>query len=348
MKSNKWMYQVAGILAAITIILLAIPFVKNLGTSDKDFAFPDTTKISRIILINVAGDTADLTLDSGVWHINHEYKVKAFAIKNLLETIKHVKVDYPVSNAGHNNVLKEMMQNNTKVAIYTNEDTPEKVFFVGGPNVTNSGTFMIMEINGKMAKRPYVTSVLGGAGYLSGNFTAKEDDWRSNEIFAYPSKEIKSIKLEYLLKPEGSFEIDNSNPEKPTISPILGTNANTAQADTKRLIEYISYFQSGYAENYISYYENIDTLLMTTPYCNMTILDTKGNKNLLRIYHKPISERSKQQFDEQGNLMEYDMDKFIGATNNDKEFVLIQFYSFGKFFKKYFQFFDAAPAITTK
>jgi hypothetical protein len=46
--------------------------------------------------------------------------------------------------------------------------------------------------------------------------------------------------------------------------------------------------------------------------------------------------------------MEYDMDKFIGAINNDKEFVLIQFYSFGKFFKQYMQFFGQATSVAKK
>ena len=348
MKKNRWMYLLAGLLIVMAIVLICIPYIKNLQESDKAFAIKNIEKVNRILLINNSGDTADLTLDKNAWHVNHKFKVKAFAIKNLLETIQYVKVDYPVSKAGHNNVLKDLMQNNTRVAIFTGDSEPEKVYYVGGPNVTNTGTFMIMELAGEMAKRPYVTSIIGGAGYLTGNYTAKADDWRSNQIFSYPSKDIKSIKIEYPLKPDGSFEIDNTNPTKPTITPLLSTSATTIPADNKRLIEYINYFNEGYAENYISYYQNIDTILMTTAYCNITIVGNKGDKNLLRIYHKPISERSKQQFDEQGNPMEYDMDKFIGAINNDKEFVLIQFYSFGKFFKQYMQFFGQATSVSKK
>lgn len=339
MKKNKWLYLTVFILVLASLVIVLVPMLRNLQTSDKNFAVEDVSSITRIVLTNTEGDSSDLTFEKGEWSINHQYKVRKFAIQNLLETLKNVKVDYPVSKAGHNNVIKDLMQSNVHVQIFTGGKKPSKTFYVGGPNVSNTGTFMIMEHDGKIAERPYVTSVLGGAGYLTGNFSAKPDDWRTREIFAYASATIKSIKIEYMLHPEGSFEINNDNINKPTIIPLAGTKNIDGLPDTKRLIEYIGYFNSGYAENFINEYEHIDTFLMTVPYCLMTITDSKGTKNLIRIYHKPVTERTKKQFDEQGNPMTYDTDKYIAAINHDKEFALIQFYSFGKFFKKYFQFF---------
>lgn len=339
MKKNKWPYLLVFILLLASLVIVLVPMLRNLQASDKNFAVEDVSSITRIVLTNTEGDSSDLTFEKGEWFINHQYKVRKFAIQNLLETLKNVKVDYPVSKAGHNNVIKDLMQSNVHVQIFTGGKKPSKTFYVGGPNVSNTGTFMIMERNGKIAERPYVTSVLGGAGYLTGNFSAKPDDWRTREIFAYASATIKSIRIEYMLHPEGSFEINNDNVNKPTIIPLACTKNIDGLPDTKRLIEYIGYFNSGYAENFINEYENIDTFLMTVPYCLMTITDSKGTKNLIRIYHKPVTERTKKQYDEQGNPMTYDTDKYIAAINHDKEFALIQFYSFGKFFKKYFQFF---------
>ena len=346
MKKNKWLYLMVFVLVIVSLVLILVPIISNLRASDKNFAVEDVSTITQIVLTNTAGDSSDLTLDNGEWYINHQYKVRKFAIQNLLETLKNVKVDYPVSKAGHNNVIKDLMQSNIHVQIFTGGKKPSKTFYVGGPNVSNTGTFMIMEHHGKIAERPYVTSVLGGAGYLS----AKPDDWRTREIFAYASSEIKTIKIEYKLQPEGSFEINNENINQPSIVPLTGTKAIDGAPDTKRLIEYIGYFSSGYAENYINEYEHIDTFLMTIPYCLMTITDQKGHKNLIRIYRKPVTERTKKQFDEQGNPMTYDTDKYIAAINQDKEFALIQFYSFGKFFKKYFQFFGrpSTPISSTK
>jgi hypothetical protein len=54
----------------------------------------------------------------------------------------------------------------------------------------------------------------------------------------------------------------------------------------------------------------------------------------------PTTERTKTQYDPMGNKVQFDSDKFIALVNEGKDYALIQYYVFGKYFKRYDQFFN--------
>lgn len=344
MARNKIIIIAVCILLLACLMIFVKPMIAKMGFDEKAFAVENTQDITKIILSNTIGNKSELTKENGVWMINHQYKCREKVIESLLNTIKNVRADYPVSKSGHNNVMKMLVSFNTRVEIYTNSKTAVKTYYVGGANVTGDGTFMIMENNHQMAKRPYVTKVLGVSGALTPYYIADPKPWRSRELFAYAPKDIKNISLSYPAKMDASFSIDNSG-SAPRISPISSTLMPVGiAADSMKLFEYLSYFEKTFAENYVNEYQHIDTLKATTPYCIMKISDKNNKVNTLTIYSLPTNERSKTQYDRTGNKVTYDSDRFIGLVNDGKDFVLIQYYVFGKYFKRYQQFFNNAAA----
>jgi hypothetical protein len=341
MTRNKIIIIVVAVLLLACLILFVKPYLNSLSFNEKAFAIEHTEKISKVILTNTKGQKTELSKENNIWMLNHQYKAREQVVLNLLNALSNIKADYPVSKSGHNNVMKMLLSNNTKVEVYMDDDTQaSKIFYVGGANVTGDGTFMILENKGKMAERPYVTKMLGVSGALTPYFIADPRPWRSREIFAYKANEIKNISIKYPQNMDASFMIDNCG-KQPTISSYNNANTiNNIPADSARLFEYISYYEKTFAENYINEYDNIDTTVNTTPYCIMTITDKKDSVNTLNIYRMPTTERTKTQYDAAGNKVPYDSDKFIGLINDKKDYVLIQYYVFGKYFKRYEQFFN--------
>jgi hypothetical protein len=72
----------------------------------------------------------------------------------------------------------------------------------------------------------------------------------------------------------------------------------------------------------------------------MKITDKSNKENTLTIYNMPTTERTKTQYDPMGNKVQFDSDKFIALVNEGKDYALIQYYVFGKYFKRYDQFFN--------
>jgi len=67
----------------------------------------------------------------------------------------------------------------------------------------------------------------------------------------------------------------------------------------------------------------------------LTVENKKGEKKSIDIYYMPVNKRSKTQFDEKGNRMLYDIDRYYAIMNEGKDYILIQNYVFGKVLKTY-------------
>ena len=51
-----------------------------------------------------------------------------------------------------------------------------------------------------------------------------------------------------------------------------------------------------------------------------------------------VNKRSKTQFDDRGQRVKYDVDRLFALMNNGKDFVIIQYYVFGKILLGYDDF----------
>jgi len=55
-----------------------------------------------------------------------------------------------------------------------------------------------------------------------------------------------------------------------------------------------------------------------------------GSKQQLTIYYIPVNKRSKTQFNQAGERVLYDVDRYYATSDNNKEVIMIQEYVFGK------------------
>ena len=301
------------------------------------FAWKNTEELQRIVLKSADGNKMELVKQQGGWKINGKYAPKADALQALLEVLQRVEYLYPVPKAAHDHVVRELLTESIVVELYTTDQQPVKKYWVGGATLDGKGTYMLLERNGKPASRPYITYIPGFRGYLTTRYQPDEAGWRSRQIFALQPEQIQEMRLIYPADSQRSFIIVQPRPGQFDLKPIT-ESFRIADTPTHRYIrQYLGVFENIHAEAFSPDNSSKDSLKQTTPWCHFLVTDTTGKQTRLALYRMPVMKRTKSvQTDATGG--EYDGDRFYFWLN-DTDFGILQYYVWGKTFRKYNDFF---------
>ena len=343
-------------IAIILVIILGSAsfwyIVKNgkstLNAQMRSFAVADTAAINKIFLADKNGRT--ITLERGTegkWTLNGKYDVRMDALKTLLVTIKRVDVKEPVGKRAQDNVIKRISAKAIKCEIYQN-NVLTKAYYVGTETQDNTGTYMIMidPETMKTMEKPFITYIPGFEGYLTTRYFTEEQGWRGRGIFNYNPNDIKSVKMETPFTPEKGYELTVKGNNDYVIMPS-GSNKPLDNVDYITVKQYLSYFQSLSFESFevdINQ-KQIDSVLKCQPINIITVTDNKGNVNKVRFFARAPKPGALDQ--KTGQLLQFDTERMDALLNNGKDFVMVQYYMFGKVmpFAEYFQKGKSSPAI---
>lgn len=330
---KTYLYLIILLLLTATAYFLLNKDSGTIPESEKEFAVKDIENISKILL--AGKDERKIVLEKTAygWSVNNEYLARQDGIDNLLKTIRDVRADYPVPKNQKNSVVKQLATSATKVEIYDTKLKRIKTYYVGDATNQYKGTYMILED----AENPFVTSIPGFQGFLSTRYFLDLEEWKDRIIFRYQPEHIKNISIEYPQNPTSGFTLCVITPDTFSISKSEKPN-ETIKYNTEKVKLFISFFQRAGAEAYNNANSLKDSILQTTPFCIISVQDTTDYVNEIKFYHKPLDKRTKQQFDEQGNPMPYDMDRYFASVNKGKDFMLVQDFVFGKFFRTWKDF----------
>ena len=302
-----------------------------------DFAYTQTDNLQRIVLKSADGQKMELVKKEGQWKVNGKYAPKADAMQSLLDAISRVKFLYPVPRAAHDHVLRDLMIEAIRVELYAGEEEPEKSYWVGGATLDGKGTYMLLERNGKPASRPYITYIPGFRGFLTARYIPDENSWRSRQIFAYTPEQIRSMQLVYPADSQRSFSIRQNAPGRYSLHPIAASYQIPDTPTTRYIRQYLGVFENIHAEAFSPENTSRDSLRLTIPWCQFQITDTSGKETRLALYRMPVMKRTKSVLsDDQGSS--FDGDRFYFWLN-DTDFGILQYYVWGKTFRKYNDFF---------
>ncbi len=316
---------VAGIAAYLMVINKPWTTLKG---ELKDFAIQDTAVITKIFLADKTGRSVLLQKQlNQTWLVNGIHKADQKKVDLLLATMKQVQVRNPLAESEFNTVVAKMAANSVKSEFYKN-DKLIKTIYVGGQTNDNTGTFMMID----GASTPYVTHIPGFVGYLTPRFNTEAIRWKSKEVFVLPAEDIATIGITYPQDAAASFIIDNTG-----VSPVLKDSNNQIHpADVGFLKYYAASFYNIYFEGYVEDVKPIqhDSIRATPVFCLMEVKQKSTGKTIrLQIHKKGVNRRSTQQFDEEGNKLTIDRDKYFAFLNDEKDVVYIQDYVFRNLFK---------------
>lgn len=304
---------------------------KHTVEAEQAFYLDNTDNVTKIFMADKGGKKVLLEKVDGVWMVNGKYTAFKAKVNVLLETIRRIRVDYPVTERMYNNVIKELATTSTKVEIYENNNAkPSKVYFVGGETLDGLGTPMIMEIEGKVASNPYVVHIPGFTGNVNPRYFLDEKDWRSTTIFDHQIDDIKEVSVQWAYAPQQSFTFRRNEKngfdmlENTENLPLFVTGVN----------QYLNSFTYINAESIENDHPRKEYVLSNEkPFLKMRLVPMKGEAIEMEVYKMEVSQRSKTHFDAEGNPVQYDVDRYWALVNNDLGFVGIQEFVFGKLFR---------------
>ncbi|HNR19748.1 MAG TPA: DUF4340 domain-containing protein [Bacteroidia bacterium] len=330
MKSNKITFLVVIILLGITAYFIYTKKAGTIRTELRDFAVQDTASITKIFIADRKGykTTLERTAEK-TWTVNGKYTALPKAVNILLETIKKVEVRSPVGKAAYNSVIKDLGTDGTKVEIYAG-DKNIKTYYVGQPTQDMLGTFMFIE----NSTTPFVTHIPGFNGFLSTRFTAKPDDWKSKIILAYNDAALKEITVVDPKDSVKSFKVKKTEND----FQLFSSPASTVATDIfkSKIAAYINHFIKlpyEYEETLIKK-DLKDSILSTTPYKTLEVLNVNGKMDKIIFYRKPPVQGTLTSNDpETGKLRPFDPDRMFVIWNTDTNFYAVQYFVWEPVFK---------------
>lgn len=323
-------YIIIGVLLLLTGFSIYVYKHKNksttVDTDARDFKFKDTSAITKIFIADKEGDQSILIKTKNGWVVNNKYPCRPDALMNLMEVIKHIEVKMPVSKNAKNGVLKIMSATALKVEIYAGEEKV-KQYYIGHETPDSEGTYVLLSDpeTGENYKDPFVAFIPGFQGFLTPRFIAKEGEWRDRVVMNFTPPQMKQIKLQNIQHPDSSFTIEILNTTTFKLKNAAGKNLNF---DQNKMKQYLAYFQNvSYEALFTGRHKKLeDSLTALKPFIILSVSTNDFRTNDYKFYYKQPTSLNP----EHGVVYKYDPDRLYLHYDSDKEWALIQFFTFGK------------------
>lgn len=341
MKRNRFLLILTILIVIIGSLFLINREYTTLDDAESGFAVEDTASITKIFIVDKNNNSVKLTKQApGKWILNDDLNAHNYYVTMLLRTMKELTVRYPVPMAARDNVIRRMASIGRKVEVYQEvyrinlfdrlklfpHEKLTRVYYVGDATQDNRGTYMLMED----ATQPYVVFLPSLRGFIATRYSTDIDSWREQIIFRTPLQEFSSVTIEFLEEPEESFIVrarDDGN-----FSLELLENGRQMPYDTLRMLQFVTAFKD------IRYESNLNNKLdaayidsiASGPMAHIISLAEKdGDTTLVKTFRKGGFSQIFE--DVEGVSMHpFDLDRLYAYLNDDKDFVLIQYFVFDR------------------
>lgn len=321
--NNKKIILIVIILSGLVALIIKNHLSHSSSTitsSEAQFNIDDTASITQVFIADSKGNQVTIQrVDENSWQFPNGNKVNQHTVNILLETVKLMRIKSPVSKARYDKTIRDLSTIATKVEFYTGSDTPSKVIYVGTPNQTHTGNYMMIE----NSSLPYLVHIEGFNGFLSPRFSPFENDWKVKTIFNSDPSMISEIKLSFPNQPAKNWVI------KKGITGVFelynGLEVPEKNWDTGYVVDYLERFRNinfeGWEETKTPIF--IDSVRNSTPLEIYSVTTLDGKTTTVKTFKKPLASG----LDIEGNPIDHDQDRMY-ATINDDEFVIIQYFVF--------------------
>lgn len=314
MKNKRWIY-----LGICVVVIFAFYYLGNHRwwghVVKRDFAFADTGKLTRIFMANKQGKQVLLEKKEDRWLIDGEEVYKPW-VSQLMETIARVEVKSPVPKGAFDDVVRAMAVSNVKVELWAGDELVKR-YFVGGPTGTHDGTYMLMD----GSDEPFITEIRGFDGYLTPRYNVNAQVWRSRQLVLVNAASIKQIRVQRPKQPEASFTLTISGDRW-----LLNGQPLKASGKAQYYRELVSKL------SFEGYLEQADTasirrdLNREVPYFQLDVTDASGKVQQVKIFQKPVDQRTKQQFTPEGVPLQTDPERYYILVSRMNQVLLGQDY----------------------
>lgn len=318
MKRNLIYLLVLIVLGFITYYFVFKEHEETFPKSEANFMVEDTDEIETIFLSSLHGENLKFTKKGSEWVINDSIEIVQTLVQDLLQALREQRAVQPVRLSFHDQVIREMSSNSSKVEIYTKEGKTH-TFYVAQNASPDNLTYMLTD----GAKRPYVVKLPMQNIFLGIRYNTKLSNWRSRKIMFAKAEDIESIDVRYADSIHYSFQLKVQEGKTPTVS---GSKIIESALNEKRVQAYLGMWDSLYCLGYETRNKIKDTIFSSgKKLADITLRKKDKTQQTLSLYFKPISKGTKGMLDIGGE--KYDFDVFIGWLNNRDMIVITRNYA---------------------
>jgi len=173
---------------------------------------------------------------------------------------------------------------------------------------------------------PFIVHLMKLRGFVAPRYSTREEDWRDHSVFKTKLSDIKSVTMEIPADPGQSFEIMQ---DEDIHLKSLESGELVAKYDTMKMLNFLSAFADLRYEALMNKLDSafIDSITSSLPFHIITLEETNGKVTAIKTFHK---DNDAGRFDLEGNIYVNDLDRAYALVNDERDFVMIQFFVFDK------------------
>ena len=305
-----------------------------------DFAVPDTSSITKVILRDKKPSSVTLERTAKGWVVDSVHPVRKDAIEVLLKTLSEVRLKNFVTESAVPEINERMAVYGKLVEVFVGEQRV-KHYIVGTETPDMLGTYYKMVV----AELPFSVYIQGFNGYLSTRFFTESTLWRDRTIFGLAPESIKNIEMVLPQDPSGGWMITRQNLKEidgPLLEPaatpehwsmVDGEYKVVPVNDPLALYTVVKSLQTLKYEGAIIPSDNVwakkDSIFASTPAFELLVNTADGQELRTRAFYKK-PEGQQQAAD--GTAHVWDPDRFY-AELPDGRMALIQRYGWRNLLK---------------
>lgn len=252
---------------------------KGFVTADRNFSVKNMDEVTKIVIKQPNLQPIIFTKKGKGWIMNEKYDVDPDVFINIQSVLERITLSYVPPKQSVPNIMESIQKNGIQVDIYTQDNKPDKIYYIGSDTKDGSGTNMVMG----GSSQPYIMQLPGLIGGLRSRFEQPAYNYRDKTLFKFNPNDIKTIKIEYVKDNLSSFEITNGS--HPTIKPLINLPSNpTGQPNETNLKYYISQFEHMGTEGIVNDVPEKDSLLTNAPNTLLTITTIDNQQHLYKFY----------------------------------------------------------------
>lgn len=329
MRKNIIYLLIVSVLAFATYWFVFREDGQSFSQSEANFTVSDTSKISKIFMTDIQGNTVTLSRKDKEWLLDNKYIANWDMVNLLLTALKNQKPEQPVPANYHDKVVKDLATSHVKVEVYEADELTHK-FYVGKDPAPNNLTYMLTQD----AKRPFIVRFPFENAFLGIRYNTNSETWRSKQIF-YRNAPIEYVDVKYKDSVQYSFKVVQQG-DKLAVS---GNRTFTEPMNEKRVKSFLGFMDKLFCVAYENKNTEKEKILSKGREMGTFHIKRKNHdEEKAVIYFRPADKGTRAPIVLNG--VEYDNEYFYGYIN-DTDFINVSSVVIQKMFRTLPEFFEA-------
>ena len=323
------MKKTITLLVALAILIglgwYVLQLNNNAGKSDTkliNFAIKNVENVDKVVINDPMGNEFEIHKKDNLWTDKDGGCIKQESAHLIIDALKNIEFRGYIAETAIPNTKKRMATQHIKVQIFENGSWT-KTWFIGPNTADHHGQIMLLDSEeyGE-SDSPVEMKIKGMHGFLSQRFYADAKQWMCTNLFAMEIDEISKVDVKVNDQPERSFSVS----KKGTDIHVYQQDQELSAIDTAMVFRYLHNYKKIHFEmaNYNLNILQIDSLKKTTPFAEVSILKSNGEKTGIKCYRikkKDVSAEGQIEY------RDNDEDRFWGELDNG-QIVKCQYYVF--------------------